>query len=530
MAIGDSIQRYPLLRLLVPYICGIALADRVYLLCDSLLSYSIIGCLLAVVVMIGVYTARHFVWHIVYGVAATVMFLSLGVVSYTQNRDRISYEWPVDACVYEARVTEYPRSSEHGARCMMQMQAIRDSSQWSAVNRKILVYMPPAAADSLLPGDVICFRAKVRPPQNFSDDLDFDYAHYVTMQGASGTAYVPERQCVRVGEDKLSLNECLMRLSHRLQVDYMYAAFGKDELGVLAALTLGDKRMLSDEVRAIYTDAGVAHVLALSGLHVGVIYAMLAFVMRGIVRKRGMRWLRDLLVIVVLWLFALMVGMSASVVRAVTMCTLYILAHWVGGDNSPINTLSLAALLMLFVQPFYLFDVGFQLSFMAMVSILWLEPYLERCLIGRSLHRVPAYFISVVCMSLAAQLGTFPLSLYHFGTFPSYFLLTNLLVVPFLSAVLLLTLLWWILVLGGIPLSVPLGRLLQHFTEWMNACLVHIGQWPGAVLHVTDYNQFSVLFTYLMMFFLGLLFVKKWSRGLVFALAALLCLLVSFWL
>lgn len=500
----------------------------VYPQCGSLALYSIVGCLLAMLVMIGVYAARRDVWHTVYGVAATVMFLSLGSASYAVQRDSMSYTWPDDERCYEARVAGLPCSGERSTRCMMQVYAVRDSLQWDAVYRKVLVYMPPAAADSLLPGDVVCFRAKVRRPRNFTEEPDFDYAHYVTMQGASGTAYVPLRQCVRVGEYRLSLRERLVRLSHRLQSDYMYAAFDKDALGVLAALTLGDKRMLSDEVRAIYTDAGAAHVLALSGLHVGVIYGMLAFVMRGVVRRRSMRWLRDLSVIVVLWLFALMVGMSASVVRAVTMCSLYILARWVSRDSSSINTLSLAALLMLLVRPFYLFDVGFQLSFMAMASILWFEPYLERCLVGQSLHRVPAYFVGIVCMSLAAQLGTFPLVLYHFGTFPSYFLLTNLLVIPALSVVLLLTLFWWMLVLGGISLAAPVGQLLQHLTAWMNTCLAHIGQWPGAVLHVTHYNLLSVLFTYLSILFFGLFLVKKWPRGLVCTLASLFGLLVSF--
>ena len=480
-------------------------------------------------VMVGMYARRHSACHIAYGFAAMVMFLSLGLFSYTVQRDRVSYTWPTEECIYAAEVLNLPHGGERSARCMMRICAVRDSMNWNDVDRKVLVYTPPTAVDSLLPGDMICFRAKVRPPQNFSDELEFDYAHYVYMQGAAGTVYLPRQQYVKVGKAQLSLRGRLMRLSHRLQTDYMYDTFSNDELGVLAALTLGDKRMLSDEVRAIYTDAGAAHVLALSGLHVGIIYAMLAFMLRGVVRKRSLHWLRDLVIVFILWMFALMVGMSASVVRAVTMYTLYILARWVSRDSSSINTLSLAALLMLFVRPFYLFDVGFQLSFMAMVGILWLEPYLEQLLIRRLLPRGLAYFVGIICMSLAAQLGTFPLVMFHFGTFPIYFLLTNLLVVPYLSLILVLTLLWWIMVLVGIPLSIPLGGILQHLTAWMNTCLADIGQWPGAVLHVAHYNLLSVLFTYLLILFLGLFLIKKWLRGLVFALVALLGLLVSLW-
>ena len=129
-------------------------------------------------------------------------------------------------------------------------------------------------------------------------------------------------------------------------------------------------------------------------------------------------------------------------------------------------------------------------------------------------------------MSLAAQLGTFPLVLHHFGTFPTYFLLTNLVVVPCLIAVLLLSLVWWALLLLGAPWVDLLGALLQHVVGWMNQVLLCIGQWPGAVLHVEHFSSSAVLCTYLFILFAGLFIIKKWPRAAVFALAALLGLVV----
>ena len=181
----------------------------------------------------------------------------------------------------------------------------------------------------------------------------------------------------------------------------MHVTFRDDGLGVLAALSLGDKRALSNELRTIYSDAGASHVLALSGLHIGVIYAILAFVMRGAVPSRRLRWLRELLIIVILWLFALLVGMPASVIRAVSMCTLYTLAHWISHDSSPLHTLTLSALIMLMVRPLYLFDVGFQLSFMSMAAILILSPYVEQFTTCHTLPRIPAYFVGIIGMSIA---------------------------------------------------------------------------------------------------------------------------------
>lgn len=530
MAIGDSIQRYPLLRLFVPYACGIALADTLYSDVPALTSVAIAAALMVVAVMSCVYRLRHAPWRMVYGVLASALFVLLGVGCYSLSRDNISYEWPSEEHVYEARVVDSPRKRARSSLCVMQVSAKADSVGWTSVQRKVFVYMEPTeAVDSLLPGDVICFRGKVRAPRNFTDDLDFDYARYVTMQGASGTVYLPSTQWARVGgENSLTLRERLLRLRLHLQEHYMYPAFSDDALGVLVALTLGDRSSLNEEVRAVYTDAGVAHVLALSGMHVSVIYAMLAFVMRGVIRRRNMRWLRELLIITVLWAFALMVGMAASVARAVFMCMLYILARWISRDSSSINVLSLAAFLMLLARPLYLFDVGFQLSFMAMVGILWLDPYVETFLRSKRLPRILAYPIGIIGMSLVAQLGTFPLALYHFGTFPTYFLLTNLVVIPYLNIVLLLTMVWLVLVLMGWPLSAQFAWLLQRLTQWMNDGLAHVGQWPCAVLHVAEYSAWAAMFTYLLILFLALYLTNKWPRGLVLALASLLGLLVAY--
>lgn len=527
-ATGDSIQRYPLLRLLVPYIAGIALADALWSYSEVRWPYAVAACMGVLLVMCRLCAVRRSRRAWMSGFAASVFFLLLGGIGCSLSRLHSQYVWPPHAAVYEARVIDAPQHRARSLLCEVEVTAVRDSATWHRVGRKVLAYMQPTAkADSLKAGDVICFRGQVQPPRNFSDNLDFDYARYVTLQGAAGTVYLYGKNWHRTGKDSLSLHERMLRFRHTLQEEYMHPVFEGDALGVLSALTLGDKRGLSEEARAAYTDAGAAHVLALSGLHVGVIYAMLAFLMRGVLRRRDLRWLRELLTIIVLWLFALMVGMSASVVRAVTMCTLYILSRWVSGESNSINVLSLAALLMLFVHPLYLFDVGFQLSFMAMAAILWFEPHLEMLFHRSSLHPILAYLVGVVCMSLAAQLGTFPLTLYHFGTFPAYFLVTNLVVIPYLYVVLMLTVVWWVLAFANLPWAATLGHGVQFLVCQMNDFLAWIGRLPGAVLHVEGYNALAVLFTYLFILFAGLFLVKRWSRGAVLALTSLLGLLLT---
>ena len=400
------------------------------------------------------------------------LFFVLGVTYSAQYIKRNGYEWSQAESIYKARVIDFPRERAHSTLCGLQVSAMKDSLGWREVNRKVFAYMEPSlSVQSLRPGEVLCFRGQVHEPRNFSSELPFDYARYVTMQGVSGTAYVPSDCWESIGESCPTLRERMLLKRHVLLQEYMYPTFDGAALGVLSALTLGDRNTLDEEVRTLYADAGASHVLALSGLHVGVIYMMLAFVMQWLIRKRRWRWVSDLLTVLVLWAFALLVGFSASVVRAVAMCTMYVIARWVSRDSSSLNVLLLVALVMLLACPLYLFDVGFQLSFMAMVAILSIVPYLEGLYARTSIHPVLAYVLGVLVMSLAAQLGTFPLVLYHFGTFPVYFLLTNMLVIPYLYVVLAVCAIWWLFVLCDAAIAVRFGCLLQSMVDAMNRML-----------------------------------------------------------
>ena len=522
---GDFIQRYPLLRLLFSYLCGVGLADIIYSHLPSLATFSLCGILFSLLLLFSRVRQRS----LSYGILVSTLFLMIGIWNYSWTRESSEYDWSSKELLYEARVMAVPRVRQRSVLCEIEVTAVCDSSLWHRIGHKVWAYMEPCdEVDMLLPGDKLCFKGKVRTPQNFSDSLAFNYARYITMQGASGTVYLSHDKWVKVGEGKLSLRERMLRMQHRLKEKYIVEAFEGDVLEVLSALTLGDKRGISQEVLTVYGDAGASHVLALSGLHIGVIYGILTFVMSGLFRRRGLRWVRELLTIAMLWLFALLVGMPASVVRTVVMCSLYVFARWLSdGTSSSLHILSLTALLMLLVRPLYLFDVGFQLSFMAMVAILCVEPYLEELFRRHGFHPFLGYFVGLLCMALAAQLGTFPLILYYFGSFPVYFLITNLFVVPCLFVVLFISVAWWILILLGAPWHSLLGVFLQHVVGWINKILWYIGQWPGAVVRVEEYGLVSVFFTYLFILFTSLFLINKWKRGAVLAMASLLGIVLS---
>lgn len=225
-------------------------------------------------------------------------------------------------------------------------------------------------------------------------------------------------------------------LDYRQEMLYRYKtpSTEEDEYAVLAAMTLGDKSALTKELRETYSKTGASHILALSGLHLGMIYLLLFRLTLG--RKRF--WVSQVIIILCIWAFAFLTGLSTSVVRSATMISIYALFSVGGRQRSPVNILCFTAILMLLVNPDALFDIGFQLSFSAVFAILLLMPlfesfFPENYFEGRPFQR---YIYNMVGLSVAAQIGVAPLIAYHFGRFSVYFLLTNFIVIPAATVIL----------------------------------------------------------------------------------------------
>lgn len=274
---------------------------------------------------------------------------------------------------------------------------------------------------------------------------------------------------------------------------------------VVAAMALGDKSQLTNDLKNTYAVTGASHILALSGLHLGIIYTLLALLLD----RRWWQVASQVVIIVCIWLYVFLVGMSASVVRSAVMLTVYALLSLGHRDKMSVNTLAFAAIVMLLFNPKSLFDVGFQLSFLAVLAILLFYPLFEGVwsqsfLMG---HRVFKWLWAILTVSCAAQMGVAPLIAYYFGRFSNYFLLTNLLVVPAATLILYLSL---------VVLLIPsLAYLLVYIVDTLNHLLSWIATFPGASiegLHPT-LLQVSMIYVIIMAVYLLLKRVASPTRG-----------------
>ncbi|MBQ6693284.1 MAG: ComEC/Rec2 family competence protein [Bacteroidaceae bacterium] len=401
-----------------------------------------------------------------FSVAAFLAMFALGVVVEHLDAARFVKKWSGAKGRFEAVLLEAPHVGGRAARVQAQVARIgRDSVPDARREGLVNLYFANSVdVERLNVGERIFFEGRVASPRNAGNPAEFDTEHFLYVRGITGTAYLPMGVWRSDGVADKTLLMYAMDLRERVLRIYDSLGFEGEEGAVLSALTLGEKRDLSQGVRDLYSAVGASHVLALSGLHLGILYMLITMLLPVRGGSRLPIIMRELLVLLLLWGFAAMAGLTASVVRAVILFTLMSVARCLQREGSVMNALGFAAIVMLVVCPRWLFDVSFQLSFAAVWAILLLEYPLRRLMRVEKHGRAYAYAAGVVAVSLSAQLGTLPFVWYYFGTFPLCFLITNFIVMPAAFCVMLLA----VLMLALSPFV-----LLQQFVAWVLKCLLY---------------------------------------------------------
>lgn len=275
---------------------------------------------------------------------------------------------------------------------------------------------------------------------------------------------------------------------------------GQQELAVVSAMALGDKSLIDKDLKNDYSRSGASHVLALSGLHLGIIYFVFSF-MTARWRRRYHHWSRPVsegLILITMWSYVVLVGMSPSVVRAAIMMTVYSLLSLQNRNRSSLNALAFTAIIMLVADPMILFNICFQLSFVAVAFILLYQGRIYS-LIPSSTHPIVKWCWRFLSVSLAAQLGVAPLTAYYFHQIPSYFLLSSLVVMVFTPLIIYLSLLFFLLMWLPVVQSwlvVPLSWLVHI----QNTCLQGVSSLSGSTIVTPSLHPLQVCLIYIIIF------------------------------
>lgn len=282
-------------------------------------------------------------------------------------------------------------------------------------------------------GDVLLAYTRFQELPTPKNPYQFDYAAYLNKQGIYHQVQVRDSLLIQHFKGTPGLRGKAANFRDNINSELIKNGFEGDALALINALLLGQRQELSPQVYFDFTVAGAVHILAVSGLHVGIILLILKFVFKPLERLRRGKTIKVITIIFCLWCFALIAGLSPSVLRAVTMFSLLAIALEYGRSNIRFSALLASAFLLLLINPNLLFHVGFQMSYLAVFAILWIVPMFERWRPRYKVFNIP---FDIITVTLAAQLGVGPLSVYYFNYFPGLFFLTNLVIIPFLGIIL----------------------------------------------------------------------------------------------
>ena len=520
------LHRYPFFRLLGPLIVGIYCSDELIFQGQSGWVASCVFPLFcsSLGILILSFFQKRYSRRWIFGVVLFLFCFVLGFMRMNRQMQAVEFAFGSEETTYRMFLVEEPQIKERNVFCRVLLTERIDSSyRKTTLNHKAIVYLSrDSLSECLGCGDELIAYTGFSTPANNGNPDEFDYARFLLRHQVSAIGNVHTGKWRRISQDAIhSFRQKAFDCRERVLAIYRHLGFQGDDFAVLSALTVGYKEGLSEEIREGFSVSGSSHVLALSGLHIGFLYALLWFCLRWLPgRWRAMAVLRTLLIIAFLWGFAFFTGLSASVVRSVFMFSLFALSGLSRRKNFSLNTLFAVAFFMLLCRPVWLFDVGFQLSFCAVTAILLLQPRIYRWFPG--VHsRIGHYLCSLMSVSIAAQIGTAPLVLLYFSRFSTHFLLTNLLVIPLVSFIMYTTVIMLLF-----TLYFPLQSIIAIGVKWLigllNSCVRWVEQLPwvsfdGIWLYGTD-----VLGIYLFLFLLGYYLNTCKARNLILSVFCLL--------
>ena len=364
--------------------------------------------------------------------------------------------------------------------------------------QKAIIYVTAdSLSEQLTFGDRVQIQARFTPPE-------YDYWR---KKGIAATAFV-YRDNWEKQDRNTAFNLKYQSLHFRKKLLKQLRVIIADEESFLiaAALVTGYQEELTPEILRTFAATGTSHVLSVSGLHFSIIYSILYYLFSFLGNNRQSKVIRQSIILPIMWAFAFLTGLPPSVVRSVSMLSLWGIASTFHFRAFTMNTLSTAAFFMLLYNPFYLFDISFQLSFLAVFSILTIYPLLSELYISRK--PLINYVWQLSCVSTSAQIGTSPLSIYYFNQFPTIYLLANLFIIP-ITGLLLLLVPVSLLISFVFPdfslLKIPTNMLLNFVLSGLN----YLESIPGGMIENIRFTAWDSLWMSLIFFFLIMLFLKK---------------------
>ena len=409
--------------------------------------------------------------------------------------------------MFEATILESPQEKTNSFQSVAKITSFISNETFIPANEQVIAYFSKTSeAKNLTPGSIILFNSNPQQIKNFGNPYEFDYKKYLERKKIYRQVYLDENSWLATKYQQKSIIVIAEKTRQKLLNIYQKLPIDEKEFEILSALTLGYKRDLDPETKRVFSSAGAMHVLAVSGLHVGIIFWII-IIMFGYLRKqKSGRIIFTIISILTLWGYAFITGLSPSVMRAASMFSILILGETLQRKPNIYNSLAASAFILLLINPNNLFESGFQLSYSAVFGIVFLQPKLSSLLSIE--HKIPKFFWDLLCVSIAAQIATVPFILYYFGQFPMYFWLTNMIIIP--AVMVLIPFGMFLLFISFIPIIANFSAVVVNsIIKSIYFLLSHIELLPYSVLNVAITRSQQIFLIVIILTFFLILKSKK---------------------
>lgn len=514
-----KLENYPIMKVLLPYMVGIIIAyfgDFSNSLCQWICYVTFILFVMSLLLSL----VKSYKWRVITTLVMITAYVLAGVFLTNMH-----FHPPLQEKVMEGnvdwimRVAEEPTQKETSVKVVAEVIQTIDKHN---VKAKILLYLQPSEeAYALQYGDMMFVHTCLSRIESPHNPETFDNKLYMRRRGIYYSGFVRDCAWQCFGYAPSNQLKCIAQKARNHLTDiYITVGMTGDELDILKAILLGDDDTLDPELKASYSSAGVSHILCVSGMHVGVIFMIINFLLKPLDLFRSSKIFKSFLVMLVIWLYAHITGLAPSVTRSATMFSFVALGQLLRRNTNVFHSLFASMFILLVINPLLLFEVGFQLSYLAVAGIVLFQPKLAALYHCRT--RLGNYFWELLTVSVAAQLGTSPISIYYFAQFPNYFMISNLSVIA-LSFVVIITGVA-LLPVSLLPFAAHyLSALLTLEIKLMNRIITFIEGLPGSVTDNLDYRLSQVLLLYGVILFICLWLYQKhrkffWGAGVCFTL------------
>ncbi|MFN7044663.1 MAG: ComEC/Rec2 family competence protein [Flavobacterium sp.] len=516
--------KFPLLTITISFAIGI--------IAEFHLQWSFLALVVLLFTCLGIFSflfwksKKVLLQNVAFGTITYLLAITLGMMSFYIHSDlnsklhytKKSFE---ESNSIRAIVTTTLKPNEKYHKYFISVSHFNDS----IASGKILLYVPKTNSKTLHSGDEIWLNNTVYPVPKAFNPYQFDYSKYLEKQNVFHQIYTNENQ-IKIIQTHKTIDFYIENLRNNLSKSFDIHQFDSKTKAIIDALILGQRLELDKETIADYSNAGVIHILAISGLHISIIYFFIVFLLKPLKRVRFGAEIQLLIVLGILWLFALLTGLPASVTRAVTLFSFISIGTYFNQSKAIYNALAISAFLILLVKPNAIFDIGFQLSYAAVLSIVLFQPFYKKFYFSE--NKIVVYFTDTILVSLAAQIGVLPLSLYYFNQLPLLFLLANLVIIPLSSLVLIVGIVILPLNYALPSVAVFLGKILEFSIQFMNDYIHWIAQFKSGIITNISFSGWLTFSMYLIIIaFIYWLYHTK-DKNIKYVLGTLLIFQLSY--